>query len=57
MAKIENFIPADKKNRPDKRTLTVNADTHERLKVLSTRYNVPINQVIKALLDANDANA
>lgn len=57
MPRIDKFISKEKKNRPDKRTLTVNAATHERLKQLSTEYNVPITDVIKALLDANDANA
>lgn len=54
MPHIENFIPAEKRNRPDKRTLTVDAHTHERLKKLSADYNISIKDVIRALLDAND---
>ena len=52
---IAKHMP-DPKNRPDKRTLTVNAETHERLKLLATQFNVPITKVIAALLDANEAN-
>ena len=54
---LDTFIPKEAKNRPDKRTLTVSAETHMRLKELSTQYGTPINRVITALLDAYEANS
>ena len=54
---LNDYIPPEAKNRPDKRTLTVSADTHVRLKKLSTEYSIPINKVITALLDAFEADS
>lgn len=54
---LDTFINKEDRIRPDKRTLTVSADTHRRLKAMSIEYSIPINKVITALLDAYEANA